>query len=430
MTKNEHSINKEVLEEKLISFIIKNYNNPSYYTRISQILNKSNFNKIYHELLDSLVQNNFVEPELYENFNYDKNISIENFDYYLKLFKEVLEKEKTKQIKEQISKAEDFNQLQNIIMAKRENLIESNSNIDDLKISSICFNNVDFINSYKGKSTLGSPTGLSQLDVVTDGIFGLVALTGVPGGGKTTLAIQTAYHNGFILNKPVLYISLEVNKKLFLAKLISFMTQIPMKNILKNYLNNEESIKYFEALNEIMDNKAFYVMDKDDGANFLSIYAVIQKLKQRYYEDFGEKTEVLVILDYLNLFHDYGTTERGLDVNQKVAKQMAKFIEIKNNTGDNFLLIAAKNKQGYKTAELSSIKGSNDQEYAFETIISLEKPTNLDEELLEGANIFATILKSRWGEAFVNIPLHFEGKVSRFFTLEELPEEFKKQVSQ
>jgi replicative DNA helicase len=327
--KETTNINRTVLEDKLISFVVKFYNNPSHYTKISSILNKNNFHIRFHHILDVLVENNFIEPELYEDFNYDKNIEVEQFSYYLKLFKEELEKEKTKKVKEQISKAEDFNQLQTIMMAEKEELIEGNSNIEDLKISSILSNNVDFINSYKGKETLGSPTGLKQLDEIIDGIFGLVALTGVPGGGKTTLAIQTAYYNGFIMKKPVLYISLEVNKKLFLAKLISFITQIPIKHILKNYLNNEESIRYFEALNEIMDNNSFYVMDKDDGANFLSIYEKIQKLKQKYFEETGEKTEVLVVLDYLNLFHDYGTTERGLDINQKVAKQMAKFIEIK-----------------------------------------------------------------------------------------------------
>lgn len=413
------------IQEKLLSGIIKFYKEPKYYHKISILLNISNFDKRFHKIINNLIENNFIELSLYKNFNYDNDITIEQYDFYLSSLKEILEKERTEKAKSKMKNAKDFNELQNILVAETTSLLSENKSIDNMKISSVLEENIDFLQSYKGKETLGSPIGLKPLDEVVEGIFGLVALTGVPGGGKTTLALQTADNTAFIEKKPVLYITLEVPKKMFVSKMISFKTGIPVKILMKENLNNEQSIKYYTAINEILDNNTFYVMDKEDGVTFLNIYEKIKQIKENYYKEFGKESEVLVVLDYLNLFNDYGTNEKGLDINQKIANQMAKFVEIKNKTGDNFLLIAAKNKQGYKTSDLASIKGPNDLEYSFETIISLEKPDKMDEELLDDVNVYATIMKSRWGEAFVEVPLRFEGKASRFFTIEEIPEEYK-----
>lgn len=419
---------KEELESqsKILSGIIKYFNDNINYRKISSYLNLKNFDISFHKLLRDLIKHDYVNLNDYPDFNYSDNITIDEVIYEINKIKEKKEEEKLKIIKNKVKDIDNITDMSSLLLSEINNESSniSNNNLEDLSISSVLENNIDFLYSFKGKGVLGSPFGIESLDERTEGVFGLVGLTATPGAGKTTLALQRAYHNAFILNKPSLYITLEVPKKMFVAKFISFITGIPLKKMLKEYLSTEEIQKVNEAQDLILNNKNLFIMDNSDGVNFLNILRYIKNIQKKYLKEEGVEVNPLVVLDYLNLFHDSGTTEK-LDKNDKVSHQMIKFIEIKNETLANFLLIAAKNKRGYDVADLSSIKGPNDLEYAFETILSLEKTKNVDDNVTEYVNVFGSILKSRWGEAFINIPMHFSGKRSRFFDIEKIPEDVK-----
>lgn len=418
---------KEELEcqSKILSGIIKYYNDTINYKKISNYLNLKNFDVSFHKIIKDLIKHDFIDVKDYTFFNYDEKITIEEVTYnYIKI-KDKKEERKVLSLKEKVQKIENIDDMSSLIISEiNGNGNEINSTLEDLSISNVLENNIDFLNSFKGKGVLGRPFGIEALDERTEGVFGLVGLTATPGAGKTTLALQSAYHNAFILNVPCLYITLEVPKKMFVAKFISFITGIPLKKMLKEYLSTEEAEKVNEAQNSILNNKNLFIMDNSDGVNFLNILKYIKNIQKKYLKEENREVNPLVILDYLNLFHDSGTIEK-LDKNDKVSHQMIKFIEMKNETLANFLLIAAKNKRGYDVADLASIKGPNDLEYAFETILSLEKTKNIDDNLTEYVNVFGSILKSRWGEAFINIPMHFSGKRSRFFDIDKIPEEVK-----
>lgn len=75
-------------------------------------------------------------------------------------------------------------------------------------------------------------TGMSGFDSMTGGLFpGLIYLPGRPSSGKTTVSMKIAY-NIASTGKPVLYVSLEVIKKMFMVRLMSLIGRIKSQQIL------------------------------------------------------------------------------------------------------------------------------------------------------------------------------------------------------
>ena len=299
------------------------------------------------------------------------------------------------------------------------------SDINNLYASQHLENHSSFYMLYNGKDMLGAPSGLKVFDERIEGIFGLVGLTGEPGKGKTSLAIQIACFNAFVLNKPVFYISLEVSKDLLIAKMTSHMTGISIKKILKGGLTYAESILVLETQFKILNNKNLIIIDQLD-ATFENIEKIILKMKKDYFEKFGVEEEVLTILDYLNIFNDVpkDTTVSVSDDNSRSKAQMLKFIELKNDTKANWLIILAKNKQGYAKKDMGSIKGSGDLEYGFETLISLQSPdeefpiSDYPENPETGflvVNTVGILMKARWENTSKVIPFYFNGALNRFY---------------
>jgi len=290
-------------------------------------------------------------------------------------------------------------------------------------LNSYLEDSIDFLFRFNGKKILGATSGLSIVDNITEGFFGLTALTGVPGKGKTTFAIQSVIHNIFDVKTPTIYVSLEVSKDMFIAKIISNLIKVPVKKILKGQLNEIESIKYIEALDKLLNNDLLLILDTTD-ASLKNIKEAISFLGNYVYEKYGIMDKSLVVLDYLNIFYDYGEHgKKEKDKQDKISYQMSEFIKMKNETEANFIIITAKNKTGYKVAELASIKGPNDLEYGFETILSLEE---VDEDFpvaeysenketgFRGVNTLMVVMKNRWGENSKKIPLDFNGKYGIF----------------
>lgn len=284
-------------------------------------------------------------------------------------------------------------------------------------------NNLDFLFKFNGKDIIGSPSGLRILDEVTDGFFGLTALTGIPGKGKTSFAIQSVMYNLLNESTPIIYVSLEVNKDMLIAKFLSNIIKVPVKDILKGNMNETESEEFLKGINLINEKEDLIVLDTKN-ASFNSIKESIVFLEKDFKRKNGYEKKPLVVIDYLNIFYDYGENgKQERDKNEKVAKQMSEFIALKNETSANFLIILAKNKQGYKDANMSSIKGPNDLEYGFETIISLE---DVDDDFpisnfpanhktgFRTVNTLITVVKNRWGDT-KKIPVDFDKAKGTFY---------------
>lgn len=284
--------------------------------------------------------------------------------------------------------------------------------------------NSDFLFAFNGKKILGASSGLKHFDELLEGFFGLVGITGEPGKGKTSFAIQTACHNCFTNSKkiPVLYVSLEVNKDLLIFKMISHITGIPLKKILKGGLNFQESQQVLEAIESIDNNVCLMIIDSEE-ATFENVKQCIKFLKEDFIKNYGYSEEVLTIIDYFNLWKDVPKGSLITNPLERTNIQMQEWIKIRNDTNSNFAIILAKNKQGYRKQDLGVIKGSGDLEYGLETVISLEEPPeeypisdypkNEATGFME-VNTIACIMKNRWGEAKKMIPFYFNGAKNKF----------------
>jgi len=296
-------------------------------------------------------------------------------------------------------------------------------NIEQYSASSHLANNLDFYFLFNNKELLGASSGLKGLDRVIEGWFGLCGLTGEPGKGKTTLAVQTVIYNALILNKPVLYISLEVNKDMLIGKLISHLTKVPIKKILKGGLSFEESMRYFQALKIILKCKNLIILDTKD-ASFESVENSIYALKEDYISNYEEEEEVLVVLDYLQLFSEMPLdAPKNLDSQSRTPYQMSEFIRIKNESKSNWIVILTKNKASYGATGMGIIKGDNSLEYGFETLITLEDPDDdfprsdypENESGFKEVNVVGYCFKNRWGENKKVIPFYFNGAEGTFY---------------
>jgi replicative DNA helicase len=233
-------------------------------------------------------------------------------------------------------------------------------------------------------------------------------------------------HNAFVLKKPVIYISLEVSIDMAITKMVSFLTGISVKQILKGQMTYEETKLYIDALIQVKSCDNLYLIDSKNASLKVMEELIIQT-KEEYLQNTGDLENPLVVLDYLNIFYDYGEMPNSASQGEKTGNQMKELIRIKNETHANMIVIVAKNKQGYKQAEMSSLKGSNDLEYGFETIVSLENVSEdfpIDHYQEEGdfkeVNVLMTMMKNRWGTASMSLPLYFNGKKSKFYEPKEL----------
>jgi len=228
-------------------------------------------------------------------------------------------------------------------------------------------------------------------------------------------------YNAFVLKKPVIYISLEVSVDMAITKMVSFITGISVKDILKGRMNYEQTKDYIQAMLKVKSCDNLYIIDSKN-ASLKLMEDMIIKLKEEHFANTGDLENVLVVLDYLNIFYDYGEVNGSSSQGEKTGNQMKELIRIKNETHANLVVIVAKNKQGYKQAEMSSLKGSNDLEYGFETIVSLED-VNEDFPIshypesgdFKEVNVLVTMMKNRWGKGSLSLPLYFNGQKSKFF---------------
>jgi len=387
-------------EKEVVSGYIKFFEDEKLINKINRF---SYFEINNQKIIRDIKKYKYIDPKDYQFEEFNQNITKEEFSYNIDKLNEYFDQLKMKEIKLKISKSKNINDIKRLI------------EVDDDSFSSTILNNnsknslnSSFFRKYQGLNLIGSDTGIDVINNVTDGIFGLTAITGAPGLGKTTLAIQIANYNIKEGKTPIIYITLEVPKDMFMAKLVSNIISVPVKDVLKNYLTYEKTIEKYKALLMLENNQNLYVFDKSDNIGMSNLRRVIKEVEKKH------KMKPLVVIDYFQLYHDNELTN-GISVkNEKEDVIMEEFISLKNETMANFILIMSKNKQGYKSSEMSSLKGSNALEYGLETILSLENPEDVGDNFVDDINVVLSVMKNRWGENKVFIPLNFDKKESKF----------------
>ena len=294
---------------------------------------------------------------------------------------------------------------------------------------------------------LGIKTGIAELDKKTLGLDGLIVLGGIAGQGKTSLALQLAF-DVCELGTPTIFYSLEMPKRAIFTKILNRLAQVKYSDILlkgRQYLDEtrqdknllDEDIDFYKLLTKDQADKLktakekltntsdkFYLRSresKEADIDFASVEQEINLIKAEHKAD-----KVLVVIDHLQVFN---AGENYKDQIDKEGKLITGFKGISERTGATIILISQKNKAGFTSRGLQTIKGSVDIVYLADVVMFLES----DEEKKSQDNgkeldsIIATfggqvlkhidlvIDKNRYN-APCTIQLDFNGEYSSFTT--------------
>lgn len=294
---------------------------------------------------------------------------------------------------------------------------------------------------------LGIKTGLAELDKKTLGLDGLIVLGGIAGQGKTSLALQLAF-DVCELGTPTIFYSLEMPKRAIFTKILNRLAQVKYSDILlkgRQYLDETrrdknllgEDTDFYKLLTKDQADKLkeakekltntsdkFYLRSresKEADIDFASVEQEINLIKAEHKAD-----KVLVVIDHLQVFN---AGENYKDQIDKEGKLITGFKGISERTGATIILISQKNKAGFTSRGLQTIKGSVDIVYLADVVMFLEsdeEKTNKDNGK-ELDSIIATfggqvlkridlvIDKNRYN-APCTIQLDFNGEYSSFTT--------------
>jgi replicative DNA helicase len=294
---------------------------------------------------------------------------------------------------------------------------------------------------------LGIKTGIAELDKKTLGLDGLIVLGGIAGQGKTSLALQLAF-DACELGTPTIFYSLEMPKRAIFTKILNRLAQVRYSDILlkgRQYLDETrqdknllgEDTDFYKLLTKEQADKLkeakirltkmsskFYLRTRESQEPDITFESVEQEINLIKAEHKADK--VLVVIDHLQVFN---AGENYKDQIDKEGKLITGFKGISERTGATIILISQKNKAGFTSRGLQTIKGSVDIVYLADVVMFLEsdheKENNKNNKELD--NIIAdfggqqlkqidlVIDKNRYN-APCTIQLDFNGEYSSFTT--------------
>jgi len=268
----------------------------------------------------------------------------------------------------------------------------------------------------------------------------LIVLGGIAGQGKTSLALQLAY-GACELGTPTIFYSLEMPRRAIFTKIFNRLAEVKYTDILlkgRKYLDETgqdknllgESVNYYnlltkeqaESLTKAKDNLTkisdrFYLRSRESKEPEITFDAVEREINIIKAEHKAEK--VLVVIDHLQVFNA-GEYRDQID---KEGRLITGFKGISERTGATIILISQKNKAGFTSRGLQTIKGSVDIVYLADLVMFLEgdkeqKDSELDNIIAEMGDqkikkIDLIIDKNRYN-APSKIMLDFNGEYSIF----------------
>jgi len=279
---------------------------------------------------------------------------------------------------------------------------------------------------------LGIKTGFEKLNKVTLGLDGLIVLGGIAGAGKTSLALQLAF-DASDTGTPTLFYSLEMPRRAILTKILNRLAEVRYSDILlkgRQYLTDAQGKKLLSA-DEVIRLKAgkelleaigdkFYLRTRERDEADITFERVEQEINFIKADHKAER--VFVVIDHLQVFNA-GDYKDQID---KESKLITNFEGISKRTGAVILLISQKNKAGFTSKGLQTIKGSVDIVYLADVVMFLESEDETTKEQDEQINniievfgggvvkhIDLLIAKNRYN-APTKIKMEFNGEHSKF----------------
>lgn len=241
----------------------------------------------------------------------------------------------------------------------------------------------------------GVKTGVGRLDEITGGLQpGLTILSGGPGIGKTTLALQIGA-DAAAEGVPVLYVTFENSPRQLVRKGMGRVGDVNPKEIRRGTVPLKETKAAAKKWREKAHRLAFI-----EGRSDLSpgqIRGKARRLLARH-----EADRCLVVVDYLQLYAKAANDLNDSDgLRERVERMGQRLREVSMQLRSPVLAISSQSRSaGYSgtgSADLDTLKESGDLEYGADVVAILTEPD--DRQATDPASpVDLTVAKNRNGE--------------------------------
>ena len=162
------------------------------------------------------------------------------------------------------------------------------------------------INNRRDGGITGVPTGITELDELTNGLQNsdLIILAARPGVGKTSFAMTIAANAAIRYGKNVAFFSLEMDGIQLAQRLLCSQAQVDQSRLRNGKLSSDEIKKIIAAVTPI--NQAPLFVDDNADLGIMELMSKARQLKHKGHLD-------LLIIDYLQLM------KTGKEENRAVA---------------------------------------------------------------------------------------------------------------
>ena len=271
-----------------------------------------------------------------------------------------------------------------------------------------------------GKEFLGLRTGFEKLDRSTLGLRGLSVVGGIPGQGKSSIALQMGCEIARLEGVPVLFYALEMSKWDLYFKAISRLSKLDYVTLkIGSLINGKRGLglsendldKLNKATTEFMQfADRIKIIDrsvcKDISLAYVKLH--IQQALREFKAD-----QIFVVIDHLQIFP---CDKKGLDdMKSRLDYLVAEFKAITEQYNATILLVSEKNRQSYGREDLSAYMGSAGIEYGVDLAMLLFEDSEAQSgPVLDGdRTIHLKIGKDRFGNK-LDMPLKFYPEFSAF----------------
>jgi len=260
---------------------------------------------------------------------------------------------------------------------------------------------------------LGFDTGFSELNSTIGGWCApdMVVVAARPGAGKTAFMLSSVYNLTIKKRIPTAIFSLEMSSEQLVERLESITSQLPLKRLRMNILNDYEKKTVMEADDKIIQAPIY--IDDTGGLNISQLRAKATILKQKY----GIK---VIFIDYLQLMSGQGKSnqnrEQEVSTISRNIKALAKELEVPIIALSQ--LSRRVEERADKIPQLSDLRESGSIEQDSDIVIMLMRPDYYEmketveirgKEYHPEGLVIAKVEKNRHGST-VNVPLRFIGE--------------------
>ncbi len=153
----------------------------------------------------------------------------------------------------------------------------------------------------------GLPTGLANLDQMTDGLHAaeMIVIAARPSMGKTALAMNIAEYIAVDQKKPVAVFSLEMSAQQLVQRLLCSRAKVNLGRVRDGFLSERDFPALTAAASKLAESKMF--IDDTAGLSILELRAKARRLKSQH----GIEA---IFIDYLQLLRS--TSRRAQDNRQ------------------------------------------------------------------------------------------------------------------